>query len=54
MQPVIFFYNSDESATTAAGNAYFDYGELSKFLVQMPVISWNSKLFFTTTRILFR
>lgn len=35
---------TDGGATVAAGNAYFDYGELSKFVVQMPVISWNTTL----------
>lgn len=37
--------NRDGGATVAAGNAYFDYGELSKFVVQIPVISWNSKIY---------
>nr|CAH0102937.1 unnamed protein product [Daphnia galeata] len=35
---------TDGGPTNAAGNAYFDYGELSKFLVQMPVNSWNTTL----------
>ncbi|EFX76183.1 hypothetical protein DAPPUDRAFT_306286 [Daphnia pulex] len=34
--------NIDNAVTIAAGNAYFDYGELSKFLVQMPIVSWNA------------
>lgn len=36
-------FDRDNAVTIAAGNAYFDYGELSKFLVQMPIVSWNGK-----------
>lgn len=34
----------DGAQKTAAGSGFFDYGDLSKFLIQVPVSSWNSKI----------
>jgi len=36
--------DSDRSLTKAPGKAFFDYGQLSKLILEMPIKSWNSKL----------
>merc|ERR1712071_425168 len=36
--------DSDRSLTTVPGKAFFDYGHLSKLILEMPIQSWNSKL----------
>lgn len=35
--------DSDRSLTKAPGKAFFDYGQLSKLILEMPIESWNSK-----------
>jgi len=34
--------HSDRSLTKALGKAFFDYGQLSKLILEMPIRSWNS------------
>jgi len=34
--------STDRSLTKAPGKAFFDYGQLSKLILEMPIESWNS------------
>jgi len=41
--------HSDRSLTKALGKAFFDYGQLSKLILEMPIRSWNSKFSVNTS-----
>ena len=36
---------SDQSNLASTGKAYFDYGQVSKIIIEMPTPVWNSEYF---------